>query len=146
MDTITALIEQSCRRFSTRVALLHKSGGIWRTTSYGKIGEISGRIAAGMSHNGFQPGSHAALLAPSSPEWVMAYLGILKAGGVVIPIDRELKNIELSHVMAHCQAEVIFSDNDHLGTLLAMLEELPALRMIVIIDSPAGQKIGRAHV
>jgi long-chain acyl-CoA synthetase len=92
-----------------------------------------------MEHNGFQPGSHAVLLAPSSPEWVMAYLGILKAGGVVIPVDRELKEIELHHILGHCEAEVIFCDEDRLGALLAMLEKLPALRLIVTLDSPTVQ-------
>lgn len=138
MDTITALIDHSCRRFSDRDALLHKSGGEWHTTSYGTLGAESGRIAAGLLHNGFQPGGHAALLAPSSPGWVMAYLGILKAGGVVIPIDRELKGIELRHILGHCEAEVVFTDTDHLGVILGMSEELPALRLIVMLDSPAG--------
>jgi long-chain acyl-CoA synthetase len=68
----------------------------------------------------------------------MSYLGILKAGGVVIPIDRELKGIELGHILSHCEAEVIFSDDDHLGAILDMAEELPTLRLIVSLDSPTG--------
>ena len=139
MDTITDLIDHSCSRFSARDALFHKTGGVWRKTSYGTLGAISGRITSGLLKNGFLPGSHAALLAPSSPEWVMAYLGILKAGGVVIPIDRELKGIELRHILGHCEAEVVFSDDNHLSTILGMSEELPALRLIVMLDSPVGQ-------
>jgi long-chain acyl-CoA synthetase len=139
MDTITSLIDQSCRRFGPRDALLCKTGGVWQATSYGKLGEISGRIAAGLLHSGFQPDGHAVLLAPSSPGWVMSYLGILKAGGVVIPVDRELKDIELRHILGHCEAEVIFCDEDHLDALLGMQEELPALRLIVTLDSPTGQ-------
>lgn len=139
METITALIDHSCSRFSERDALLHKTGGVWRKTSYGTLGVTSGRIAAGLMQNGFQPGSHAALLASSSPRWVMTYLGILKAGGVVIPIDRELKGIELRHILGHCEAEVVFTDNDHLCDVLGMAEELPTLRLIVPIDSPKSQ-------
>lgn len=139
MDTITALIDHSCRRFSAQDALLHKTGGEWQRISYESLGVISGRIASGLQQNGFQPGSHAALLAPSSPRWVMAYLGILKAGGVVIPVDRELKGIELRHILGHCEAEVIFSDYDHLGMILDMAEELPALRLIVTLDSSTGE-------
>jgi long-chain acyl-CoA synthetase len=138
MDTITDLIDHSCRRFSTRDALLHKTGGVWQKTSYGALGAISGRIGAGLLQIGFQAGSHAALLAPSSPEWVMAYLGILKAGGIVIPIDRELKGIELRHILGHCEAEIVFCDEDHLDAILGMSEELPALRLIVTLDSTSG--------
>lgn len=63
--------------------------------TYGALWELSERIAAGMIKLGFNVGNHAALVAPSSPQWVVAYLGILKAGGVVVPIDKELKAAEL---------------------------------------------------
>ncbi|HBA73179.1 MAG TPA: AMP-dependent synthetase [Geobacter sp.] len=136
MDTITALIDHSCSRFSTKDAMLHKSGGGWQKTSYGTLGSVSGWIAAGLMQNGFRTGSHAALLAHSSPEWVMSYLGILKAGGVVIPIDRDLKEIELLYILCHSDAEVVFCDHVHLGVLLGMSGELPALRLIVTLDPP----------
>jgi len=141
MDTITTLIDQSCHRFSARAALLHKTEGVWRNTSYETLGVSSGQIAAGLLHNGFQPAGHAALLAPSSPEWVMSYLGVLKAGGVVIPVDVELKGIELRHILSHSDAEVVFCDRDRLGALLGMSGELPALRLIVTLDLPKGTSV-----
>jgi len=135
MDTITALIDQSCNRFGAREAILFKTGEEWQSTSYGTLGATSGKIAAALLETGFPPGTHAALLAPSSPEWVMAYLGILKAGGIIIPVDKELKSTELRHILTHCEAEVLFTDNDHLCAIIEMSEDLPTLRLIVILDS-----------
>jgi len=114
MDTITTLIDHSCNRFGSREAILFKTGEEWQSTSYGTLGATSGKIAAALVETGFPPGTHAALLAPSSPGWVMAYLGILKAGGVIIPVDKELKSTELRHILTHCEAEVLFTDSDHL--------------------------------
>lgn len=142
MDTINSLIEESCRKFGDKTAFLHKVGGVWRATSYCTLRETSERIAAGLSGHGFQPGDHAALLAPSSPQWVVACLGILKAGGVVVPIDRELKSGELRHILAHSEARTLFTDRDSLDTLLEMTEGLPSLRLIVILE-PHGDP-GRA--
>ncbi|MCM2358199.1 MAG: AMP-binding protein [Geobacteraceae bacterium] len=134
MDTINSLIEESCRKFGDKTAFLCKVAGIWRETSYRALRASSDRIAAGLSGHGFQPGDHAALLAPSSPQWVMACIGILKAGGVVVPIDRELKSAELRHILTHSEARTLFTDRGCLDTLLEMAEGLPSLCHIVILE------------
>jgi long-chain acyl-CoA synthetase len=99
MDTLISLIDESCRNFAERTAFLHKTGQGWEETSYDRLRRTSNAIAAGLVGKGFPPGANAALMAPSSPLWVAAYLGILKAGGVVVPIDRELKTLELRHIL-----------------------------------------------
>lgn len=99
MQTIDDLLRARCETFADRIALRQKAAGTWQETSYRELWEESGRIAAGLLQRGFQPGWHAALLAPSSVRWVEAYLGVLRAGGVVIPIDKELKSAELRHIL-----------------------------------------------
>jgi len=136
MDTITTLIEESCRAFDDRPAFFQKRDGQWQGTSYGTLRATSDRIAAGLAGSGFRPGDHAALFASSSPRWVMAYLGILKAGGVVVPIDRELKGIEVRHILSHSEASTLFVDGDRLDMVLGMAEGLAVLRRIVTL-SPA---------
>jgi long-chain acyl-CoA synthetase len=131
MDTITTLIEESSRKYDHSPAFFRKLGGKWQATSYGTLREMSDRIAAGLVANGFQPGDHAALFASGSPHWVMAYLGILKAGGVVVPIDRELREIEAGHILSHSEARVLFADGDRLSMVVGLAEGLPALRLLV---------------
>jgi long-chain acyl-CoA synthetase len=135
MDTITTLIEESCRKFDDHPAFVQKRGGHWQATSYGTLQATSDRIAAGLAESGFRPGDHAALLASSSPRWVMAYLGILKAGGVVVPIDRELKEIEVRHILSHSEVRTLFVDGDRLDMVLGMAEELAELRTIVAVPA-----------
>jgi long-chain acyl-CoA synthetase len=135
MDTITSLIDDSCRRFEFRPAFLRKSGGCWQETTYGALREASDRIRAGLTARGFQPGDHAALLAASSPEWVMAYLGILKAGGVVVPVDKDLREIEVHHILSHGGVSVLFADSARLGLALGMADGLAKLGLIVTLPS-----------
>lgn len=137
MDTIVALIEQSCKKFDARAAFLQRVDGVWRETTYRSLSQVSEGIAAGLLQSGFQPGDHAALLASSSPQWVMAYLGILKACGVVVPIDKELRSVELGHILTHSEARVLFVDRDNLKKVLALTEALPSLERIVTLASPA---------
>ena len=133
MHTIDSLIRESCLVYGDQPALRHKVGGVWREITYGGLWQQSDHIAAGLLKNGFQAGEHAALLAPSSPTWVAAYLGILKAGGVAIPIDKELKSAELRHILINCNARIIFTANPYLELLLQIVSALPVLERIIIM-------------
>jgi long-chain acyl-CoA synthetase len=137
MQTIVELIGESCRNFAGKAALRHKVGETWEEISYAAVWSASDRIAAGLGKNGFKAGDHAALLAPSSPRWVIAYLGILKAGGIAIPIDKELKSIELRHVLADCEAKVLFTDRPYFDAVHEMVNGLPLLRQIVMLNPAA---------
>ena len=134
MHTIVDLIEKSSRNFAGKAALRHKVGEAWEEIPYAVVWATSDRIAAGLRKNGFKAGDHAALLAPSSPRWVIAYLGILKAGGIVIPIDKELKSIELRHVLADCEARVLFTDHPYFDAVHEIVNGLPYLRQIVTLN------------
>jgi long-chain acyl-CoA synthetase len=133
MQTIDSLIRESCQKYSDQPALLFKLAGAWQNMTYGGLWELSDRIAAGMLKSGFNIGDHAALLAPSSPQWVAAYLGILKAGGVVVPIDKELKAAELRHILTDCDARFVFSAPPCLDLVLEIFPDIPVLERIVTL-------------
>ena len=44
-------------------------------------------LARGLRENGVDRGSTVALWAPNSPVWIVAALGVLAAGGILVPID-----------------------------------------------------------
>lgn len=138
--TIDKLIEQTCRKFTGRPALREKIGGAWQEITYGMLWSSSDHIAAGLGREGFKPGEHAAILAPSSARWVIVYLGILKAGGVVVPVDKELKSAELRHVLGDCDARVVFTDQPYLDTVLEIQNSLPNLAKIVTLRPFRDQK------
>lgn len=136
MQTIIDLIEESARKYPEQAALRHKAGCVWSETSYRSLMEGSDQVAAGLTGHGFAAGDHAALLAPSSPRWVTAFLGVLKAGGVVIPIDKELKSKELRHILTDCGAKVLFTDHASFVAVQEMADELPSLQLTVALDPP----------
>jgi long-chain acyl-CoA synthetase len=139
VQTIDTLLRSCCEAFSERTALRQKVAGAWQETSYAELWASSGRIASGLLKRGFRPGDHAALLAPSSTRWVASYLGILRAGGVVVPIDKELKSAELRHILTDCAARVIFTDRPCLDALLECAAALPTLESIVMLQPANSQ-------
>jgi long-chain acyl-CoA synthetase len=138
-QTIDSLISSRCEAFANRTALRQKVAGVWQEISYRELWESAGSVASGLSWRGFLPGDHAALLAPSSINWVACYLGIMRAGGVVVPIDKELKSAELRHILTDCAPKVIFTDTPCLEALLECVPALPELDSVVMLHSAIQQ-------
>lgn len=121
--------------------MLQKCAGTWEPTTYGQLWSASERIAAGLVKSGFKPGDHAALLAPSSPRWIIAYLGILKAGGVAVPVDKELKSSELRHILNDSDVKVIFTEQPYMDTVLEIKSNLPKVEKLVALYTSSQKSI-----
>ncbi len=61
--------------------------GVDETWSYGRLAERALGVAAGLAARGIAPEERVGVLLPRSPELVAAILGVLKAGGVYVPLD-----------------------------------------------------------
>lgn len=133
MSLIIEMLQDSWQKHADKTALRCKIAARWVEYSYNQVWTTSDQVAAGLADWGLAAGERAALLAPSSPAWVMAYLGILKSGAVAVPIDKELKHGELRHILADCGARVLFTEHDYLDTIYDILDSLPALQKIVVL-------------
>lgn len=137
MSTIDGLLRESVRRYPLKTALRHKEAGTWRDLSYRALSSRVERISSGLHNAGFVPGERAAIIGPSSSRWVAAYFGILRTGGIVVPIDKELKSAELRHILADSEARVLFVDWTHLDMILEMADDLVKVERIVLLhDHP----------
>jgi acyl-CoA synthetase (AMP-forming)/AMP-acid ligase II len=93
---------------------------------------------------GLQPGDRAAVWAPNIGEWVIAALGVLAAGGVLVPLNTRFKGSEAAYILAKSGARLLFTVTDFLGT--DYVEELAphrsglALETVVVLRgrSPIG--------
>lgn len=146
MELIIDAVRHSCERFSEKAAFRVKTGGRWVDYRYRQLWVDSDRVARGLADWGLAAGERAAILAPASPSWVAAYLGILKAGGIVVPIDKELKRGELRHILADCSARVLFTVDAGLETLHDALGELPELKKIVLLHGQESEIRQKWHL
>lgn len=135
MQLITDMIGRNCLRFADKCAFRMKVAGTWIERSYRELWEESNGVAAGLVEWGIHPDDRCAIIAPSSPAWVTAYLGILKSGAIAVPIDKELKQGELRHILLDCEARVLFTEQMFVETITDILPDLKSLKKIVILNS-----------
>lgn len=105
----------------------------------------SAMVAAvqGMIAMGVEPGTRVGLWAPNSARWIVAALGILGAGGVLVPLNTRFKGPEGAYSLRKSGASMLvtvtdFLDNDYLGMLYQADPALAALNNVVVISGVAG--------
>ncbi|MCK5914408.1 MAG: AMP-binding protein, partial [Desulfuromusa sp.] len=146
MQTIDQLIHISCQKNADKVALRYKLKGEWKPLTYVKLWDAVEKLAAGLQLMGIDEKSHVALLGASSPRWMTSYLSILRAGCIAIPIDKELKATELRHILNDSDTQAIFVGQPQLDTLLEVIDDLPQLKKIILIDTPLSDFTDRSEI
>ena len=134
MSQIVDMLRESSLKFSKKTALRRKSAGRWTDYSYESVWRTSDRVAAGLADWGIESGDRVAILGSSSPFWVMSYLGILKSNAIAVPIDKDLKQGELRHILADCEARILFTEHGYTEIIHDIADSLPALEKIVILE------------
>ena len=67
--------------------------------SYAELDRASARVAGLLRSSGFQPGDRAGVMLPNVPQFAVVYYGVLRAGGVVVPMNPLLKEREVEYYM-----------------------------------------------
>jgi long-chain acyl-CoA synthetase len=102
-ETLVDVLARSARRFSRRPALYF----FGKTVSYRDCHDLVERFACGLAALGIRKGDRVALCLPNSPQAVIAYFGILKAGGIVVACNPTYTEHELSHQLRDAGARAI---------------------------------------
>jgi long-chain acyl-CoA synthetase len=79
------------------------------TWSYADLDGCVNRLAHGLRHAGLAQGDRAAIIADNGPEWIAAVLAIIRAGGVVVPLDVQLGEKALRHVFGDSTPRFVFT-------------------------------------
>ncbi len=96
-------------------------------------------IAAGIA-----PGDRVAIWAPNTWEWVIAALGAVSSGAVLVPINTRFKGREAGYVLSRSGARLLFTtrgflDLDFPAMLREAAQDLPALERIVLLRGEGGK-------
>lgn len=100
-EPIQSLVRAAAERFATRVAIECPQGDL----TYGELEARSDQVAADLRAAGAGPSCIVPVLADDRRELVAALLGVLKIGGVFVPLDLSAPALRLRSMLATTAAE-----------------------------------------
>lgn len=103
-----------------------------RTLSYGELDALASRVARGLINEGLVPGDPIAMYIDMSPESVAIYLGIIKAGCVVVSIAESFAPPEIRTRLRITGAKAVFTAR----SILRQGRSLPLYEKLIQADAP----------
>ena len=124
------LLEATARRFAKTPAVDYFGGKLdWRT-----LDRLANRFAHGLLALRIKPGERVMLSLPNTPNWIIAYYGILKMGGIAVLTDATTNKDTLFDRIANTGTVMLVTSTDRYEGLRADLATDPraaALRRVV---------------
>ena len=68
--------------------------------SYGALDDLTAQLAGLLREHGVEPGDRVGIMLPNVPEFAVAYYAVLRAGGIVVPMNVLLKRREVAFYLA----------------------------------------------
>jgi acetyl-CoA synthetase len=113
--------------------------GSRREYTFGRLAELSNRLANGLRAIGVQQGDRVAIVLPQRVETGLAHLAIYKLGAIAVPLSGLFGPAALRHRLGDSGASVAITDADHLAPLAELADELGPIQLLSV-DGP-----GTAH-
>jgi long-chain acyl-CoA synthetase len=114
------------------------------TWTYAELDELVARCAGLLRAKGVQPGDRVGLMMPNVPAFPVAYYGILRAGGVVVPMNVLLKERETAFYLTDPGARLVLVWKDVAAAAQAGAEQAGA-ECVVVDPATFEQQLGEAE-
>lgn len=139
--SIPQMLNITMERFGDRVAFSTIKGTQKSGQSYREIyGKIIG-TASYLKSKGIEKGDKVVLDGKNSPEWAIAYLAVLYASAIVVPLDNQMPIDRVNALSQFSGAKAICADSD----ILRKLSDAPwfmNLHAVISLDGISDESLG----
>jgi long-chain acyl-CoA synthetase len=130
---LVAMFLQRADAGGDRPFLSWKEGGAWRHLSWAQTAQRVAALAEGLTALGLQRGDRVLLVSENRPEWAIADLAIMAAGGVTVPSYTSNTTRDHAHVAGDSGAHVAIVSTAKLAqTLIPALIDTDCRTLIAI--------------
>ena len=101
--------------------------------TYGKLNEYVDAFAKGLQNLGLQKGDRVCVNMPNCPQYMIAFFGVMRAGGIISPIVPLQKAAEIKHQITDSGAKMlIIFDVFYEEEVEKIVNDLPGLEKIIL--------------
>ena len=125
------MLEEKARQYGEKTAI---ALGEYRL-SYAELDEASNKVANALIKMGIRKGDRVAILSPNSPEFVVIYFGVVKTGGIAVPLDVRYKVDELASLFNNSQPKVLVAESSSLEPLVPVLPRFTSIKQVIDLGS-----------
>jgi long-chain acyl-CoA synthetase len=127
MTSLGKMLAESAGKYAERVAVIHGD----RKMTYRELERAACALANHLRALGLGQGDKVALMLPNCPEFVIAYFGIQKIGGVAVTLHVQSTSYELRHLLGNSDAKCLITQGALAKRFEEIRDELPLCRDLI---------------
>ncbi len=127
---LKSLLETTTQRYAGKAAIIQNE----RSVTYSELDEASNKVANALMKMSVHKGDRVAMLLSNSPEFVSVFFGIIKTGGIAVPLDTRYKAGELARIFNSCQPKVLIAENPCLEPLVPVLSSFKSIKQVISLS------------
>ncbi|HEX9774621.1 MAG TPA: long-chain fatty acid--CoA ligase [Actinomycetota bacterium] len=143
---IANVVRDTASRLPEKPAVIFQD----RPITYRELDAEIDHAAAGIAALGVRKGDRVAVLVHNIPQFIYAYLGIARAGAVMVPLNTMYTADEVGFILADAEARAVVVADPFAGVVEGLRETLPMLEHVIVVGDKAAvgtmtwdQMIGR---
>ncbi|MBI2235496.1 MAG: long-chain fatty acid--CoA ligase [Magnetospirillum sp.] len=137
-QSLTAMFFAQAERLGGRPFLWAKHGGSWQATSWAEAAATVRALAGGLRALGLEPGQRVALVSENRPEWALADLAIMAAGGVSVPAYTTNTVADHLHILNNSGARFAIASTRALAErVMAAAWQADQPPVVIAMETPA---------
>lgn len=122
-------LEESARKYPDSPCTIFKGAKI----TYREMNELTDRLAAGLADLGLKKGERVGIFMPNTPQFVIAYFAVLKAGGVVVATNPLYSAREIEHQVNDAGIEIMLVMSNFYN-LIKQVQPKTKIRTVVVTN------------
>ncbi len=125
------MLEQAAKRYGGKTAVAMGK----QRLSYAQLDEASNKVANALVGMGVGKGDRVAMLLPNSPDFVTTYFGVVKTGGIAVPLDTKYKLTELTSLFNDSQPRVLVTESPFWEPIAPSLPKFKSITGVIEVGS-----------
>jgi long-chain acyl-CoA synthetase len=138
---VAGLLQRAAERTPDKAALVHSTGpgpdAAPATLTWRELDDSVDAVARGLARRGVVGGQRVALDLTNSPEFVISYLAVLRAGMVAVPLNPSSTPGEVARMLADSGARLCFADATTVPVVREAIREGDLSVPLVVSGAPA---------
>lgn len=127
--------DQTANRCGNRPCFRYVDDGTWHSLNWHEVRDRVIKIAGGLNKLGLNAGDRVAIFSKTRFEWTLADLGILAAGGVVVPVYESNTSEQAEFVLSDSEVKIVFVENQNqYEKIKKVLPHLSQLKQVISFD------------
>jgi len=134
---LNEFLERSASSYPYKTALICHDERL----TFIEIDRAANSLGRAFIDQGLQKRDRVIIYLDNSVASIVSIFGILKAGGVFVIIDPQVKARKLNYIFEDCQAKILITDTAHLAGVSEAVYSLKTLKRIILTDEHMGTEV-----